>query len=148
MAFTNRIIVKTDASTREDKGCGLAYKASIYDQFGVEETHTNSSFISNKLKSTNAEALAVLFALKNIRRRFKTIRNDYIKNFLLVIETDCKQTTGRIKKNHHYHKIDKFIHHYLCFFNETRSRWIPREVNEDVDAMAKNMFRKGIERQA
>jgi len=148
MSFTNRITVKTDASTRKEEGCGLAYEATIYDRFSVEETDTKSSFISKQLKSTDAEALAVLFALKNIKALFNTVRSDCLKDFVLVIESDCKQTIRRIQNKYNNHRIDRFIHHYLCFFKETRPRWIPREVNEDVDAMATNTFRKGIEEQA
>jgi len=36
MSLKNQIVVRTDASTRNGEGCGVAYQATIHDGFGVK----------------------------------------------------------------------------------------------------------------
>jgi len=145
MSLTNQAVVRTDASTRDGEGCGVAYQATVHDGFGVKEHHDASSYISEDLKSTEAEAVAVLFALKKLNFVFRNLRDDYRKDYVLIIKSDCENTINRIKNEMTYTDIDHYIRHYLRFFGDYRANWIPRASNVEVDQMAKKMFRRGIE---
>lgn len=145
MSLKNQIVVKTDASTCDGEGCGVAYQATVHDGFGVKEHHDASSFISQDLKTTEAEAVAVLFALKKLNFVFKNLRDDYRKDYLIIIKSDCENTINRVENEMAYTNIDDYIQHYLRFFGNFRARWIPRESNVEVDQMARNMFHRGID---
>jgi ribonuclease HI len=140
----NQVVVKTDASTRDGQGSGLAFVASINDGCGIEETHTGKTYVSRKLTTTEAETLATLFAFKEIHEIFK-YREDYIKDYAVVIESDCEHTVRRVKETHYDREIDKFIKHYKRLFGNVRARWIPRTDNGHADAMARETLRKGEE---
>lgn len=140
-----RIVVKTDASTSNGNGSGLAFQAIVYDAQGVTQEYSNSKYVDKRLKTTDAETAAVLFALKSLRGIFREKRDDYIKDYLIIVESDCEQTVERVSRFYYEERIDKFIHHFLRFFSDYQSRWIPRETNEAADAMAREAYRKGEE---
>jgi ribonuclease HI len=144
MPQKNQVVAKTDASTRDGQGSGLACVATINDGCGIKETHTNKTYVSRKLTTTEAETLAALFAFKQIHEVFKC-RKDYIKDYAVVIESDCEHTVRRVNETHYDRDIDKFIKHYKRLFGNARARWIPRTDNGRADAMARETLRKGEE---
>lgn len=144
MAHINEIVVKTDASTRQGEGCGVAFICYICDSKGVQKEYCGKKYISKKVSTTKAETIATLYAMKCVQERFKD-RSDYTKDFSLVIESDCQHAVQRINQSIYSEDIDKFINYYRRFFGEVRARWIPRAANEKADSMAREQFRKGCE---
>lgn len=145
MAFKNQVVAKTDASTRQGEGSGLAFELRLYDSFGVEDTvYSDKKYVPKKITTTQAETYATVFAMDNIKKSIK-LKNFYPKDFEVIIESDCQHTVRRINENEIREDVDKFINHYNKIFGEMRARWIPRSQNAKADSMAREMFRKGTE---
>jgi len=140
-----KVIIRTDASTREGEGCGVAFKSKIYLTNNMME-YESSDFVEKNLKTTDAETFAVLFALKEMKQYLKE-NGMTIANYSVEIESDCDDTVNRVRGIKEGNDIDKFINHYLTFYHDVKARWIPRSANTHVDAMAKSIFTRMVDEQ-
>lgn len=145
MPQRKQAVVKTDASTRNGDGSGLAYLLVVTDNNGINQEYRNKKYVERKLTTTEAETLATLYALRDMQTLFKD-RDDYIKNYAIVIESDCEHTVRRVNGDASGdEKIDRFINYYKNLFGNVRARWIPRADNVQADSMAKTIFQRKTE---
>lgn len=147
MSFKNRIVLKTDASTRNGEGFGIAFQADTYDQFGCHWNFSGKQFIDCNAKSTQAETIAVVFAIRELQEWFEGNKLGYMKDYTIIIESDCEHTVEIIRgeKRGYNVEIEQAIDHYGRLCETLRARWIPRADNTIVDAMARETFRRGVE---
>jgi len=144
MPLKNSIIIKTDASTRNGDGVGIAFSARVTKQEGVMFKEEGSRFVDSDCKTTYAETLAALYSLSELNKSFKTKEINF-NNFIVIIESDCEHTVRKINKENYSDKVDRSINHFRRRTRDLRSRWIPRSQNKKADAMAREAFRRGEE---
>lgn len=134
------LTVKTDASYKQDVGFTVAYEAEVFISGEVACSFSDSKFIDQNSKSTDAEVVGVAYGIvetyKNMGGR--------VDNYNLVLESDCEHAV-RVYKGHKG-KVKKRLHqtlsHFLEDFYSWTINWIPRTTNQKANALAKTELRK------
>ena len=133
-----RIVIKTDASTRNDSGSGLAYQAIVFDRDdgGDVIEYKNRRYIESNVSSTDSEMYAVIYTLQKV---YRTINNwDDTKKYDVVVESDCDYAVSTVNmENYKDKKMRRYVSFYRNKFDGLRARWIPRSENTVADSMAR-----------
>lgn len=141
--MSKTIVVKTDASVSATMGVGLGYEAVVYDGDGGYTKHSDSKYIPDHMKTTDAETVAAAFAVKEIYHKMNGDRDQYE----LIVETDCEKTVDDVREsvNEEQGKTERVLNFFAEGFHNMKIRWISRSNNKRVDAIAKSAVERGWE---
>lgn len=133
--MNNRIEIKMDASHSPGEGVGMGYVSKVNN-----EEYTGRGYIDESCTSTEAEMLSTAWSIHHLTQRIDIDPSDY----LLAVKTDCESTVNKFDDGYECKQM-RFIRHYENLYDKMLMFWIPRETNEEADALAKLMLRKGKE---
>lgn len=141
MDMNNRIILKTDASVNPSKGVGLGYEATIYNANGGNEQYTGSQYISRNIKTTKAEFIASIFAVREMYEK----KGEKSSNYRLIVETDCERTARMFNHEPSKTELQRLLDVLTGMFESTTVRWISRTNNTTADSIARSQLERGWE---
>lgn len=132
------IHVKTDASFKRDVGYSVAYHCEVVHNGHLKYDFSDSKFFDRNIKSTDAEVMAVGYA---IIQTFKNM-GGRVSDYRIIIETDSKHAVNVYEDMEINKKLKDVIQTLLDKFIDWNIRWISRDLNMKADGLAKIEIRR------
>lgn len=137
-----KIVIRSDASTKGNRGVGVAYEATVYHESGGYDRYSESRYIPAYMKTTDAETVAAAFGIMKMYEQF----DDQKEQYELILESDCEPTIEDIQESFGAgNEVERVIRFFATSFKGFSARWISRENNEKADALAREALRVGDE---
>lgn len=128
------IVLKTDASYKEDVGCGVSYVAQIDNGETRKSSIQNSRMVESVNNSTHGETVAVVYGILDLFERVEEVNT-----YSLSIRTDCEYTAEKLDERYpDQPQVVKTALNLLEQFPEWEITWIPRSTNKKADALARS----------
>lgn len=132
--MTQSIVLKTDASYKEEVACGVSYVAQIDASDSRKSSIQNSRIFESVENSTHGETVAVAYGILDLLERI-----DSADAYHLSIRTDCEYTADKLTERYpEQPDIVKAALNLLEHFSDWEISWIPRSTNRKADALARS----------